>query len=178
MRWHFAYERATWACRGRSPAHPAQWELQDVLALWPVCRGEHCWHLLQKDSTGSSLLLIPTLSSKEVKNLWVRSWMTCGAEQAPSSQEQRGAQCGFATRMCAWITPKWDKTNDAKCMGIEMKATVNHGFPCSRTVPQTSLQWAPQSMKPPASPNIGDFSSPKLFHWHIVSWFGQKVLKL
>lgn len=71
-----------------SLAHPAQCELQDVLGLCgqgqPVCRGEHCWHLLQKDSTGSSLLLIPTLSSKEVKNLWAHSEMTHGAEQAHS----------------------------------------------------------------------------------------------
>lgn len=106
-------------------------QLSGSCRMWPraAClQCQHCWHFLQKDSTGSSLPLIPTLSSKEVKNLWAHSdtWNRAGS-QFPRA---KGWVC-FISRMCAWITPKWDKTNYAKCIRIEMKAAVSHGFPCS-----------------------------------------------
>lgn len=106
MRWHFAYERATWACRRQAPGPPSLVGAAGCGQGQPVCRGEHCWHLLQKDSTGSSLLLIPTLSSKQDKNLWAHSdmWSRVG------SQFPRAKGCSDSMSLLCFKDVCWDHT--------------------------------------------------------------------
>lgn len=151
-----------------SLAHPAPRELQDGLALWPRAACLQRGAMLASPSNRFHSLQ-PFLNTrfelfkKLIKNLWALflNWNT-EQSKAPSSQEQRDAQtvwACFMQRVCAWITPKQDKTKYAKCIRTEMKAVVGHGFPHIRWTedlrrPSYLLARSTTVYEPLLSPNI------------------------